>query len=135
MTTLRNLVTALLLVASLGSASAQINIVESASIGDLFASYVTKNEATQEYTGWRIQLLATTDRRELETARSQFLSAYPNLSTNWSYTSPYYRLRVGAYENKIETERLLKLIRQKYPSAYSAKANDIKAREFVQAYR
>lgn len=119
----------------LTTVSAQIQVIESAAIGDVFASYVTQNEAKQEYEGWRIQLLATTDRRELETARSQFLSAYPDLSTSWSYTSPYYRLRVGAYEDKIETERLLYLIRQKYPSAYSAKASDIKAREFVQAYR
>ena len=38
----------------------------------------------------------------METAVSKFKSMYPNVPLEWNHMPPYYRVKVGAYENKMQ---------------------------------
>ena len=81
--------------------------------------------------GWRIQLLATSDRQRVESAKLKFQSLYPNIFADWKHSAPYYKLRAGAYASKLEAIRMLYVLKRDYPTAYPAKDNSIRPAELV----
>ena len=97
--------------------SAQSVEVES-SITELMDLYVQKNREKNYISGWRIQLLATTDRRAMESTRSKFARTFPQIRSFWNHIEPYYYLRAGAFANKLEALPELKKVKRKFPSAY-----------------
>ena len=90
---------------------------------------ITRNQNQVE--GWRIQILATTDRRKMEDAKSRFLANYPQLAGNWIHAKPFYKLRAGAFTSRLDAIRLLHELKRDYPSAYPAKDNNIEPRELI----
>jgi len=108
----------------------RVVINEDSKISDMIARMVAITRSNK-LNGWRIQILATTDRQKLEDAKSRFLAKYPALSINWVHAKPYYKLRVGAFTSKLEAVQLLHRLKRDYPSAYPAKDNSITPRELV----
>lgn len=109
-------------------------IKEGPLIGDVMERFVEINKSKSTLEGWRIQLLATTDRQKMESTRQSFQYRYPNIPVNWEHSKPYYKLRAGAFETKLEAIRLLYLLKKDYPSAYPAKDKKIRAEELVGYY-
>jgi hypothetical protein len=108
-----------------------ITINEDFPIAKMMDTFVAKNKSTYQIDGWRIQLMATTDRQKLEQAKGQFLANYPNISVDWTHSKPYYRLRAGAFTTKLDAMRLLHRLKEDYPSAYPAKDNNISPEELI----
>ena len=108
-----------------------VTINEDFPIAKMMDTFVTKNKTTYQIDGWRIQIMATTDRRKLEEAKSAFLTNYPDISVDWTHSKPYYRLRAGAFASKLDAMRLLHLLKEDYPSAYPAKDNNISPQELI----
>ena len=108
-----------------------VTINEDFPIAKMMDTFVTKNKTTYQIDGWRIQIMATTDRRKLEEAKSDFLTNYPDISVDWTHSKPYYRLRAGAFASKLDAMRLLHLLKEDYPSAYPAKDNNISPQELI----
>lgn len=110
-----------------------INLNEDYPISQMMESYIAKNKSTYNVEGWRIQIMATTDRLKMEAAKSDFLSKYPNVKVDWTHSKPYYRLRAGAFATKLEAVRLLYKLKRDYPSAYPAKDNSINPQELIES--
>ena len=108
-----------------------VTIMEDFPIAKMMESYISKNKTTYQIEGWRIQIMATTDRRKMEEAKSEFLMNYPQISVDWTHSKPYYRLRAGAFTSKLDAVRLLHVLKEDYPSAYPAKDNNIKPQELI----
>lgn len=85
---------------------------------DLFAA---QNEAETQVDGWRVQLLATTDRNRLNTVESEFKVNYPNVPVDWVHTKPYYKLRAGAFQTKREAEQLKNRLNRQFEGVYLVK--------------
>ena len=68
--------------------------------------------------GWRIQIVNTNDRRELEQTRQQFHQQFPGLKTIWTYQAPFYILKVGAFHTKLDSYPLYKRIKEEYTSSF-----------------
>jgi len=98
-----------------------INVIEDPGITQLLEKHVEINRLKETVEGWRIQIYATTDRTKLESARSQFMNRYPQIPVDWVHASPWYRLRAGAYANKLEATYALNQLKQYYQEAYLAK--------------
>lgn len=79
--------------------------------------FIQKNKANSTIKGWRIQILSTTDRKEMEATRSRFMSAYPSLPNAWKHISPYYQIRVGAFRTKEEMQQTLYELKAEFPAA------------------
>ncbi|MFK8102927.1 MAG: SPOR domain-containing protein [Saprospiraceae bacterium] len=107
-----------------------IDLNEDALISRMMDRRVQINRSNPRVSGWRIQLLATTDRSKVEKEKRSFMRKYPATFIDWTHSKPYYKLRVGAFQSKLEASRLLYQIRRDYPSAYPAKDN-IELRELV----
>jgi len=116
------------------SVFAQINVHvrEDNTISRMMYHMVQNNQLDEGVSGWRIQVLATTDRRKLEDVKEKFQRTYPEVNVDWKHDKPYYKLRAGAFSSKLEAARLLYRLKREFPSAYPAKDNNINPREFIQ---
>lgn len=97
----------------------------------LFEKFVRLNKSTPTVSGWRIQLMASTDRLRVERELVRFRRFYPNITADWVHHSPYYKLFAGAFETRAETYRYLYIIRQDYPNAFPARDDAIRPEELL----
>ena len=102
--------------------NAQQNAVhEPQSVQRMMDHFIKVNKDVQEIDGWRIQIATTTDRREMDSARSKFRAKYPGVPISWKHVSPYYHVKVGAYESKLELQGFLFEVKRKFPSAIAVR--------------
>jgi maltooligosyltrehalose synthase len=80
-------------------------------------NFIQKKKANTTLKGWRIQILSTTDRKEMENTRSRFISMRPSMPNSWKHISPYYQIRVGAYRTKEEMQPVLYELKRDFPAA------------------
>ncbi|MFN0015914.1 MAG: SPOR domain-containing protein [Saprospiraceae bacterium] len=100
-------------------------------IEQLVRTWVAQNRANPRIEGWRIQIMSSTDRQLVESGKSQFLSLYPGFSADWVHEKPYYKLRVGAFQNRQEALSFLIQIKNDYPDAYPTRDPKIHPRDFL----
>jgi len=101
-------------------------------ISELFNRFVEINQAPlRTVKGWRIQLLATTDRQQMDQSLQRFRSLYPNIPATWAHDKPYYKIHAGAFESKLEALRMLYLVKRDYPGAYPIVDKNIKPAELL----
>lgn len=97
----------------------------------LMNTFVENNRKEATVKGWRIQILATTDRQRVENALLQFRQFYPRLSADWIHAKPYYKLRAGAFTSRRDALATLYVVKADYPAAYLVQDNNIKAEELL----
>jgi SPOR domain len=111
------------------SANAQITVNEEPNISRMMAVYAGGIKPTtnvpipdapnvRTIDGFRIQLMATTDRRKVDEALAQFGGRYPGVFSTWSQAAPYYRVRIGGFAARTEATNYLNRIKKDYPDAY-----------------
>ncbi|MEL6971390.1 MAG: hypothetical protein AAFO02_14590, partial [Bacteroidota bacterium] len=54
-------------------------------IVDMLDTYTTNNKAQGTVDGWRVQILATTNRQRLESVQQSFRYHYPNVPVDWMH--------------------------------------------------
>ena len=96
---------------------AQVQINESSDISRVMDAYKMKSQERDFIDGWRIQIINTDDRRQMESARSLFGARYPYLKMTWEHVQPYYKVKVGAYKTKLELESFLRELKTDFPRA------------------
>jgi hypothetical protein len=97
----------------------QAQIDEPAAISRMLNAYAEKNKSQEKVKAWRIQVLATSDRRAIEKEKIRFENLYPYLRLEWIHDNPYYILKIKdvAYGRKMDALHLLHRIKDRYPSA------------------
>lgn len=99
--------------------NAQVSVKEDADVSTLMNNFIKSNKSPDKtMNGWRIQISATVDRRQLDSAKKQFQKDFPQIPVITSYETPYYKLKVGAYNHQNKAESALNLIKTKYKGAY-----------------
>lgn len=123
----------LLVVGNIGAAMAQRNVYvnESPIVTRMMYHLTNQNQMKDVVDGWRIQVLATTDRQRLEQVKEEFQRKYPDVLVDWQHDKPYYKLRAGAFPTKLAATRLLNRLKREFPSAYPAKDNNIPPRQML----
>lgn len=108
------------------SLSAQSGVTyEEPGITSLMSKYKSQNQAKTHIKGFRIQVASTTDRAKIQQQAGLFQHHFPHLAANWINETPYYKLKVGAYETKLECTYELKQIQEHFPGAYMVVDNKI----------
>ena len=97
--------------------NAQVVINEEIEIAKALEYYKTLANSTDHINGWRIQLINTDNRRQMEAAKTKFSSQYPYLKLTWEHVQPYYKVKVGAYKDKMELEAFLRELKSEFPRA------------------
>lgn len=112
------------------SASAQVDVKEDFPIDMMMRRYAEINNSRETIPGWQIQIMAKTDRLAIERAKEDFMLAFPGVSVDWTHSKPYYRLKVGAFQTKLEAVQMVQQIKGEYAGAFPVKAN-ISKRELL----
>lgn len=122
----------LLFVCQLLRVSAQeVQINEDPKIAQLTKTWTNSNRSNPHIDGWRVQIMASTDRVQVEAGRNRFRTEYPEVSAEWMLEKPYYKLRVGAFRNKQEALAFIAELTG-WPGAYPAKDSNIHPRDFLE---
>lgn len=118
--------------ATIAQARAQeVQINEDTGITRLMNAWVSSNRAAPKVEGWRVQVMAGTDRQLVEEGRNQFRLRYPEVPADWVHEKPYYKLRVGAFRSQQEALAFIATL-SGYPGAYPAKDTNIHPRDFLE---
>jgi hypothetical protein len=96
-------------------AQGKVNVNTSAAINQMMNQFISTNKEESTIKGWRIQIITTNDRRKMETAKSKFSQLYPDVDVKWNHVAPYYRVKVGAYENKMQLMGFLLELKSEFP--------------------
>jgi len=92
-------------------------IIEPAPVSDLIERWKIYNLDNSEVRGWRIQLLATVDRRQVESVQRTFEYRYPEYPTHVANNQPYFHLKTGAFLTTQKAQAFLKKLQRDYPAA------------------
>lgn len=109
----------------------EIQINEDPKITQLMRNWVNNNRATPHIEGWRVQLMASTDRLQVEDGRTRFRTYYPEIPADWVHEKPYYKLRVGAFRSRLEAMAFIGQLTE-FPGAYPARDLHIHPRDFLE---
>ncbi len=93
------------------------HVIASNEIESLIDKFKMQGKRNEQMRAWRIQIITTDDRREMEAARTRFSNLYPGVQLEWKHVVPYYQVRVGAYENKLDLMPFLLEVKKVFPSA------------------
>lgn len=86
---------------------------EESSITRLMDHYVKVNRAITHVSGWRITIITTTDRRQVEDAKINFQKNF-SYRSKWDYKEPYYHLKAGAFLSRNEASYALDQIKRNF---------------------
>ncbi len=103
------------------SSFAQVQIIEDQEVQTTVNKYKSLHQQTTSIKGWRIQIVTTNDRRKMESAIAKLDQKYPNLDYDWKHASPYYQLKVGAFEEKEDLQNMLITLKADFPSSIPVK--------------
>jgi hypothetical protein len=82
-------------------------------------------ESKKPTKGFRIQVLNTTDRNQALIAKSKLLSMYPDHKTYLMYQAPYFKLRIGNFEDRKDADELKKELNRLFPTGVFVIPSDI----------
>ncbi len=102
-------------------AAQSVTVKTEPGIDALMELFQTENEAESKVDGWRVQILATTDRNRLNTVESEFKVNYPSVLVDWVHTKPYHKLRAVPFQTKQEAERLKYTLVRQFEGVYLVK--------------
>lgn len=114
-------------------AAQDIVVQPDADVNRLLDAFVTVNAAETKMPGWRVQILATTDRQRLEAVEANFKLNYPSVPVDWEHTKPYYKLRAGAFQTKQEAERLKYELGKQFDGVYLVQ-DEVSESELLRAF-
>ena len=108
-----------------------VTINEEPSVTRLMNNYVQHNQLHQKVRGWRVQVLVTTDRRQMESTRDEFGELFPDRVLHYKHDNPFYHLKTGAFLTQGAARPYLKEIKEVYKSAFSV-ADQVEISEVIQ---
>lgn len=112
-------------------ANGQVVVDEPEPIVKLSERIKAENREIDTDSGWRIQILATTERRKMDLETVLFEKRFPELKRTEKYKKPYYSILTGARKERMELYPLLQKIQRHYPSAFIVKDAEIPKEEFL----
>jgi len=110
-----------------------ITIYDEEGIEELVDIQVEVNQRVGGVEGYRIQLYSGSGpagKKGALSTKGKFLNNFPEYDTELSFTSPFWRVRVGNYRHKHEALPLLNDLRELFPNCYIVKDGNVKMNKF-----
>ncbi|NNC71069.1 MAG: SPOR domain-containing protein [Flavobacteriaceae bacterium] len=93
-----------------------ITIESSQSIKQLVAQKKAYNKNKKYVKGFKVQLFYGSEEGALK-VRDDFMSVFPDISSELKFHSPYWKVWVGSYKTRLEADRGLRDIKEGFQSA------------------
>ena len=111
----------------------EVQLNETPEVAELYKTWTNQNRSMPHIEGWRVQIMASTDRTQIEAGRVRFRTAYPEVPVEMIHEKPYYKLKVGAFKSRLEALAFITNLSE-FAGAYPAKDSQIHPRDFLQRY-
>lgn len=108
----------------------QSQIIEETRVTDLMERWKIYNMGNKEVRGFRVQILATTDRRQMETVQREYERKYPDYPVHFAHNEPYWYLKTGAFLTNQKAQAFMKKMSKEYPASLIV-TDMIKGEEFL----
>ncbi len=95
----------------------QLEIDSEAGIDQLRLRYLDKKKASNEFPGYRVQIY-NGRKADLLKMRSEFLAIFPDMHAYTVYDAPEYKLQIGDFRTRLESEKFLKAVVKEYGSGF-----------------
>jgi len=95
----------------------QGQLIEQTRVTDLMDRWKAHNMSNKEVRGFRVQILATTDRRQMETIQREFERRYPDYPVHFAHNEPYWYLKTGAFLTNQKAQAFMKQMAKEYPAS------------------
>jgi hypothetical protein len=83
------------------------------------ADYNEKMNLTRKFsTGFRIQVVNTTDRTEAVTAKTKLLQQFPEEKVYLLYQEPYFKVRFGNFRSRSDAEQYQQQLDKLFPGVF-----------------
>lgn len=105
-------------------------IEEQPEVSQMMSRFVAKGKEESTINGWRIKLISTTDRRAMENARALFQRNFPEFLTSQAYENPYYSVKFGVFESRLDLEPVLARVKREFPTALAFRDKILKTEFF-----
>lgn len=96
-------------------------IRQSAQLTALQAKYKSYNLKKEFADGYRIQIMYTDVRDEVYKSKGAMYKEFPDLTSYVEYEQPYYKLRIGDFNSRLEATYFLQQVIVLYPGAFIVK--------------
>ncbi len=73
---------------------------------------------THEIRGYRIQIISSSRKEEARKVKSKFASRYTEIQAHEVYQQPFFIIKVGDFQTKLEAEKFHRQIEEEYPGSY-----------------
>ena len=87
-------------------------------INSLLLDYKKRLKRTGGIKGWKVQIKFADKREDIISYQLKFNLLYPNITTQITFESPYYKLTSGNFRSKNEALKLKNHIRKNFPGAH-----------------
>ena len=92
-------------------------VVQDAEVDRIWEKWLSENSAQEEFRAWRILVVGVESRRELNAEINMFERRFPDMPFNWEYDPPFYKLKTGAFTERLQAKPLLYKIKEYFPGA------------------
>lgn len=95
-------------------------IINDSRIDSLVSTQIKLNKSKLGVDGYRVQIHhnQSQNRQESQNVRAKFLTDFPHLKTYLEFKSPYFKIQVGNFVNKLDAHKVQKEISRKYRGTY-----------------
>tara|TARA_B100001250_G_scaffold368802_1_gene351766 strand:- start:450 stop:866 length:417 start_codon:yes stop_codon:yes gene_type:complete len=87
-------------------------------ITTLLLDYKKRLKRTGGIQGWKVQIKFADKREDIISYQLKFNLLYPNIATQITFESPYYKLTTGNFRSKNEALKLKNYISKNFPGAH-----------------
>ena len=103
-----------------GAALAQEGVVSIQKSLEIDRVLTLKKELNKDQTYIKIQIYSG-NRLGAETALESFKTDFPKQTVEMKYETPNYKIWVGKFKTQLEADRELRLVKKRFPNAFSLK--------------
>lgn len=98
-------------------------VVQGEEVGDIWNAWLRENEDNEEFRAWRILVVGVEGRRAMDSEIKRFERTFPDMSFDWEYDPPFYKLKTGVFTHRLASKPLLYEIKQSFPGALEIRDN------------
>ena len=96
----------------------KITVYQDPRIGLMIEKHKDINSNKTKMQGYRIQIIASYKSQPVKDARGKFVSNYQDTKAYFIYQQPYYKLRIGDFQSRLEAQKLLDKISNVFQGAF-----------------
>lgn len=103
---------------TIGGQLGQVQLQASPEIDQLVEVRIQHSMRNPKVRGLRVQIIQNTDRQLVTKEKTKFLRLFPNMKIYESYDQPFFKLRVGDFENRFDAYRVYQTLKPMFNSVF-----------------